>query len=68
MTRKDYVAFAQIVKELDEFRFDNVMVEAAVRMARLFAADNPRFDDRRFFDACGINTDRIRVERRRQGV
>jgi len=57
MTRKDYVAFAQIVKELNEFRYDNVMVVAAAKMARLFAQDNDRFDAERFFDACGINAE-----------
>jgi hypothetical protein len=61
MTRKDYVAFAQIVKELNEFRYDNVMVVAAMKMARLFAQDNDRFESVRFFDACGINAEQIQT-------
>ena len=55
MTRKDYEAFATIVKELHEFRFDTAMVLVAAKMATLFAADNERFDARRWYNACGVD-------------
>ena len=55
MTRKEYQAFATIVKDLNEFRFDTAMVLVAAKMATVFAADNERFDAHRFYNACGVD-------------
>jgi hypothetical protein len=57
MSRQDYVAFAEIVRDLSRL-YPNGGVNSesvAARMAELFADDNERFDAVRFFDACGIN-------------
>ncbi len=53
MTRKDYVATAEILssfKDLiaDEFTFHDLADE----FASMFQADNPRFDSKKFFEAC----------------
>jgi len=68
MTRKDYEAFAAIVKDLNEFRFDTAMVLVAAKMATVFAADNERFDAGRFYAACGIDGElAVRVQRIHNG-
>jgi hypothetical protein len=53
MTRKDYVATAEILssfKDLigDEFTFHDLVDE----FGGMFQADNPRFDSTKFFEAC----------------
>jgi len=52
MTRKDYVATAQILngyKDLiDEFTFEDLVLE----FNDMFAADNPRFSTIKFQEAC----------------
>ena len=53
MTRKDYVATAEILssfKDLigDEFTFADLVDE----FGGMFQADNPRFDATKFFEAC----------------
>jgi len=68
MTRKDYEAFAAIVKDLNEFRFDNNMALVAAKMATVFAADNERFDARRFYAACGVDGElAVRIQRIHDG-
>lgn len=56
MTRKDYVATAEILssfKDLigDEFTFHDLVDE----FAAMFEADNPRFNSDKFFEACNKN-------------
>jgi|GEM_PF-3264962 len=57
--RAQYVAIAATLADLRE-QFDDLSagqfgVEcSADAIARMFAADNPRFDNQRFRDACGI--------------
>jgi hypothetical protein len=52
MTRKDYVATAEIlnqfVTEIDSKTFQDLVFE----FSEYFAADNPRFDENKFWDAC----------------
>ena len=57
MTRKDYVATAEILssfKDLigDEFTFHDLVDE----FGAMFESDNPRFDSNKFFEACNKNT------------
>lgn len=59
MTRKDYVAFAQLITEASDAENNSQEAEAAVRtlarrIADVFAADNSRFDRARFLKACGL--------------
>lgn len=54
MSRKDYEAFALVLA-----RNASILSIAAVRrlaeqMADIFAADNPAFDRKRFYSACGV--------------
>ena len=50
MTRKDYMRFAEIVREANP----SFAPWLASQMARVFAEDNPRFDRQRFFTACEV--------------
>lgn len=55
MTKKDYIAFAQLFRDLPEgvYTCPDVL-EVCLRTARLFAADNGRFDRDRYLEACGV--------------
>ena len=57
MTRKDYVATAEILssyKDLigDEFTFHDLVDD----FAAMFESDNPKFKADVFFDACTLNS------------
>ena len=57
MTKKDYIAVAAVVRQeygsaSDEER--GVIEDIAGQLARVFAADNGRFDRGRFLRACGV--------------
>ena len=64
MSRKHYIATAQIIQELVEIApgtgsaydhgFKDATGFAAQRLAIMFATDNPRFDHDRFYRACGL--------------
>lgn len=63
MTKKDYVAIAQALRDAygeDHAAFpvsgEEMRQEAAGRLCEAFAADNPRFDRARFLAACGIES------------
>jgi hypothetical protein len=57
MTRKDYEAIASVLAEARK-NFPNsdeaprVIDEIGLRLAEHFIADNPRFAEHRFYDAC----------------
>lgn len=57
MTRKDYVATADIldtlVSTVSEDSLPDVL-DAVDAFADMFAKDNERFDRTRFLDACGV--------------
>ena len=52
MTRKDYIETAKILNmfanEIDSKTFQDLIFE----FSELFTADNPRFDENKFWDAC----------------
>jgi hypothetical protein len=57
MTRKDYELIAKSIKVDREGLGIDAKVTAdfiAAGLAEQFAAMNPRFDSRRFLDACGV--------------
>lgn len=65
MTRKDYVAIAQILKDalaippstpLATTITRSVVHDIAYDCAALMAADNPAFDRTRFLKACGVQS------------
>jgi hypothetical protein len=55
MTRKDYVATAEILSnyalELGQASFEDLVDE----FAEMFEADNPNFNSIKFFEACNKN-------------
>jgi len=52
MTRKDYVETAKILNQfadrIDSHDFEDLIFE----FSEWFSADNPRFDENKFYDAC----------------
>ena len=52
MTRKDYIETAKILNqfanEIDSKQFQDLIFE----FSEWFSADNPRFDENKFWDAC----------------
>jgi hypothetical protein len=55
MTRKDYVATAEILKSysdlIDQFTFEDLIYD----FSDMFLSDNPRFNPMTFKIACGVN-------------
>jgi hypothetical protein len=59
MTRKDYIATANILSSYLEQTEENILASLIVKsiaedFADLFANDNPNFDDEKFLDAVGL--------------
>jgi len=57
MTKKDYKKFAAVIKESFEryggrFIADRATDFLKYEIAGIFAADNPRFDREKFYQAC----------------
>jgi len=55
MSRKDYVAIADAIAEvrkLDGITAGAALLEVQHRLAELFSAENPRFNEARFHSAC----------------
>jgi len=52
MTRKDYVAVSEILSDYAEVIHPEEYLEMCRDFARYMAKDNPRFDSRRFIEAC----------------
>ena len=55
MTRKDYVAVSNILKDYKEVIDLDEYFTMCLDFAKYMAQDNERFDTRRFLEACGIN-------------
>ena len=51
MTRKDFEAIAQAIAKIADLETRVMIAEA---MARTCARTNPRFDQSRFYEACGV--------------
>jgi hypothetical protein len=51
MTRKDYVATAEILNYVSDKTHPAVFSKMVVDFAEMFAKDNPRFDANRFYSA-----------------
>ena len=54
MTRKHYVAIAEIIALHNEEHSNEIITALAGHMANYFKRDNPKFDRERFLTACGI--------------
>lgn len=60
MTLRDYVAIAAVLADSRSHVFTNgrndVHATIALKLADMMAADNPRFDRKRFLAACGVQS------------
>jgi hypothetical protein len=54
MTRKDYVAVSEILSEYAEVMPPEEYLDLVRDFALMMKSDNDRFDNTRFFEACGI--------------
>ena len=54
MTRKDYIAVSNILKEYKQAMFAEDYADIVVDFADYMRKDNERFDYDRFSEACGI--------------
>jgi len=52
MTRKDYVETAKILNQFADTIDSHVFQDLIFEFSEWFSADNPRFDENKFFDAC----------------
>lgn len=57
MTRKDYVATAEILKGFGDNTSVNTndFLDLVYDFADMFAADNPNFNEKKFAQACGLD-------------
>jgi hypothetical protein len=67
MTKKDYEMIARILREHVETAHNAGELNKARAIARDFtrelAQGNPRFDRRRFLEACGVETSSVEIVR-----
>lgn len=59
MTKKDYIKIAAVLKDMINETGPRADPHATLaicctELAKVFAADNPRFDRTRFLNACGV--------------
>lgn len=54
MTRKDYVSTSEILWSIRSAVTPEIHEHLVSEFSEMFAVDNPRFDQARFFDACGF--------------
>jgi hypothetical protein len=52
MTRKDYVETAKILNMFADNMDSHVFNDLVFEFSEWFSADNPRFDEDKFYDAC----------------
>ena len=52
MTRKDYVETAKILNMFSDSMDSHVFNDLVFEFSEWFSADNPRFDENKFWDAC----------------
>ncbi len=53
MTRKDYIATAEILKQVSDKTHPALFSKLVVDFAVMFAKDNKAFDAKKFYDASG---------------
>ena len=54
MTRKDYVAVAEILESYSNEIELTVFTDLVNEFADMFAEDNPNFKEEKFVEACGL--------------
>lgn len=48
--RKEYIQISEVIKELKDKTEKDAYEKFVIKIARIFAKDNPRFDEKRFFE------------------
>jgi hypothetical protein len=61
MTRKDYVATAEILKYMSDKVHPALFSKTVNDFAQMFAKDNPRFDVKRFHEASNYRVPQLRT-------
>ena len=60
MTKKDYEAFAKVLKARMQYTrtvsYDSAIADIIEDITDIFQSDNPRFDRARFLKACGLDS------------
>jgi hypothetical protein len=59
MSRKDYRAFASVIKAMKEGQeagFTPSLRDLALALSGVFAQENDRFDQQKFLEACGLGS------------
>ena len=59
MTRKDYIATAEILKFASNKTHPAIFSKIVNDFAEMFAKDNPRFDVKRFHEASGYHVTKL---------
>ena len=54
MTRKDYISTANILWSFCEVMTNEDHCDIVEEFARMFHVDNPKFDRKKFREACGV--------------
>lgn len=63
MTRKDYIATAEILRYVSDKTHPAVFSKMVVDFAEMFAKDNPRFDANRFYSASNYKIPSFRSQK-----
>jgi len=59
MTRKDYVAVSEILSDYAEVMPAEEYLDLVRDFALMMKKDNDRFDNTRFFEACGVGLSKV---------
>ena len=59
MTRKDYVAVSEILSDYAEVMPPEEYLDLVRDFALMMKSDNDRFDNTRFFEACGVGLAKV---------
>jgi hypothetical protein len=62
MTRKDYVAVSEILSDYAEVMPPEEYLDLVRDFALMMKKDNDRFDNTRFFEACGIDIPKVEYQ------
>ena len=65
MTRKDYIATAEILNYVSDKTHPAVFSKMVVDFAEMFAKDNPRFDANRFYSAANYKIPSFKSQKRK---
>ena len=68
MTRKDYVATAEILRYVSDKTHPAIFSKMVVDFALMFAKDNPRFDANKFYEASNYRVPKFTTNQKSFGI